>query len=187
LPAESALLQYVDDLFIASETEEGCKQDAVALFRHLAEHGHKANPKKLQWCQSKVVFLGHNLSAKGKALTDKRVQAIRNIPKPQTAKQIKSFLGMTSYCKMFIQNYTCLEGPLSAIAHGPGILPGSKVTWTPAAAEAFKGLKIALLTNTLGLPDPTRPFTQVVDVKNGYMGLASYGVTRGSGSSSSIV
>jgi len=71
LPADSALLQYVDDLLIASETEEGCKQDTVALLQHLAKHRHRASPTKLQWCQSKVVFLGHDLSAKWKALTEK--------------------------------------------------------------------------------------------------------------------
>lgn len=77
---------------------------------------------------------------------------------------------MMSYCRTFIPNYSSLESPLSTIAHGPGVMSESKVAWIPEAETAFEGLKTALLsTPTLGLPDPTQPFTQAVDVKQSYM------------------
>lgn len=41
-------------------------------------------------------------------------------------------------------------------------------TWTDEARQSFDQLKLALQsTLTLGLPDPSRPFTQTVDEKGG--------------------
>ena len=81
-----------------------------------------------------------------------------------------SFLGMCSYCRQFIPNYAALEAPLSSMIHGKGLTPSSAVQWTTEAEQAFTDLKLALQsTPTLGLPDPTRPFTQTVDEKDGCM------------------
>lgn len=79
-----------------------------------------------------------------------------------------SFLGMCSYCRQFIPNYAILEAPLASLIHGKGLQPQDKITWTLEATQSFDELKLALQTApTLGLPDPTRPFTQTVDEKNG--------------------
>lgn len=44
------------------------------------------------------------------------------------------------------------------------------MTWTAEAEKAFVDLKLALQTTpTLGLPDPSRPFTQTVNKKGGCM------------------
>ena len=95
---------------------------------------------------------------------------MQSIPKPVTVKQMKRFLGMTSYCRTFIINYSVLEAPLSALAHAVGLSAHDKITWTPEAENAFRELKLALQTSpTLGLPDQEKPFTQMVDVKNGFM------------------
>uniref|UniRef100_A0A8C9Z436 ribonuclease H n=1 Tax=Sander lucioperca TaxID=283035 RepID=A0A8C9Z436_SANLU len=43
----SSLLQYVDDILIASSTKEMCERDTIALLCHLATEGHKASLTKL--------------------------------------------------------------------------------------------------------------------------------------------
>lgn len=106
----------------------------------------------------------------GKSLSEKRKEAIQKIPKPVTKKQLMSFLGMCSYCRTFIPNYAIEESPLSTLAHGKGLQPHDKLTWTSEAEKAFENLKILLQTSpTLGLPDPERNFVQTVDEKNGFM------------------
>ncbi|XP_049425162.1 uncharacterized protein LOC125884304 [Epinephelus fuscoguttatus] len=170
LPESSALLQYVDDLLVASATREGCVKDTIALLTHLAEQGHKASLSKLQFVSQEVTFLGHVISPEGKTLTPKRIEDIQKIPKPQTKKQLMSFLGMTSYCRQWVPNYAEIEAPLAAIAHGKGLKASDHVIWTPEAEKSFVDLKLSLQTPpTLGLPDCTRPFTQTVDEKGGYM------------------
>ncbi|XP_071337791.1 protein NYNRIN-like [Trachinotus anak] len=170
LPEGSALLQYVDDILLASETREECVKATLALLTHLAEQGHKASLSKLQFVATEVTFLGHVISAKGKSLSSKRIEAIQKIPKPVTKKQVMSFLGMTGYCRQWVTHNAEIEAPLAAIAHGKGLKASDPVTWTVEAEKAFIDLKLTLQTPpTLGLPDCSRPFTQTVDEKGGFM------------------
>ena len=50
------------------------------------------------------------------------------------------------------------------LIHGKGLQAQHKIKWTLEAEQSFTELKLSLQsTPTLGLPDPTRPFTQTVD------------------------
>ena len=133
---------------ITNNTRDGCVEDTIALLQHLAVHGHKASLSKLQFVSEKVTFLGHVITAEGKTLSPKCVEAIQNIPKPDTKKQVMSFLGMTSYCRQWIPNYAEIEAPLAAIAHGQGLTATDKVRWTPEAEKAFVDLKIQNTTDS---------------------------------------
>ncbi|KAI3360522.1 hypothetical protein L3Q82_002411 [Scortum barcoo] len=58
----------------------------------------------------------------------------------------------------------------SSLIHGKNLSSHDKVTWTREADQAFSDLKLALQSSpTLGLPDPTKPFTQAVDERDGCM------------------
>lgn len=144
----SSLLQYVDDLLI----------------------GHKASLSKLQYCQTTVTFLGHVISGQGCTLSPRRISAISTIPKPITKKQMMSFLGMCGYCRSFVPNFSIIEKPLRELIHVQGLTMSSPVTWTPEVEMAFTEMKTALqFPPTLGLPEPTKPFTQAVDEREGCM------------------
>uniref|UniRef100_A0A8P4FYC4 ribonuclease H n=1 Tax=Dicentrarchus labrax TaxID=13489 RepID=A0A8P4FYC4_DICLA len=168
-PSGSVLLAYVDDLMVASPSEEACKTNTIALLTFLANSGHKASLSKLQFVQTKVAYLGHVITAEGKSLSPKRIAAIQNVPRPVTKKHVLSFLGMTSYCRQWIPNYSEREAPLSATVHGKKLTAHGKITWTPEAEKAFADLKCALVNApTLGLPNPNKPFVQFIDQKGGY-------------------
>ncbi|XP_055362682.1 uncharacterized protein LOC129603748 [Betta splendens] len=165
----TALLQYVDDLMICTEDQETCAADTIKLLKHLHAAGHKASLSKLQFVRTEVTFLGHIITAEGKSISPKRAEAIQNLPKPCTYKQLMSFLGMCSYCRNFIPNCAVLEAPLRALMQTSSAST-TRLTWTSEAEQAFTDLKLALQSApTLGLPDPTRPLTQIVDEKSGCM------------------
>ncbi|XP_062421340.1 uncharacterized protein LOC119202433 isoform X3 [Pungitius pungitius] len=166
----SALLQYVDDCLIAAPTQTQCQTDTLKLLKHLAKEGHKASLSKLQFVSQNVRFLGHDISGEGKTLSPKRIAAIVSIPKPNTKKQMMSFLGMCSYCRSFIPNYSQMEQPLSNLIHGKNLTAHDKIIWTEEGHAAFTQMKYALQTPpTLGLPNPNKPFTQTVDERQGCM------------------
>lgn len=147
-------MQYVDDFMICSPTRDACVQDTIALLTHLAENGHEASFSKLRFVSEKVTFLGHVVTAEGKTLSPKRIEAIPTIPKPDTKKQVMSFLVMTSYCRQWIPNYAEIKVPLAAIAHGKGLTAKDKIVWTLEAEKAFVDLKLVLPSpSILGLPD----------------------------------
>nr|XP_043874560.1 protein NYNRIN-like [Solea senegalensis] len=166
----TALLQYVDDLLICAPTEKQCITDTIKLLKHLAEEGHKASLNKLQFVRQAVTFLGHIISGEGKTMSPKHIEAIQKIPKPITQKQMLSFLGMCSYCRAFVPNFSEVERPLRTLCHQSGMTSRSQLEWTPEADTAFLNLKLQLQSPpTLGLPDPTKPFTQTVDERSGCM------------------
>lgn len=104
--------------------------NTVTLLKHLAATGHKANLSKLQFERESVHFLGHDISGTGKTICPKRVAAIVSLPKPRTKKQMMSFLGMCSYCRPFIPNYSEMERPLSEIIHGKNLTASDSITWS---------------------------------------------------------
>ncbi|XP_031695604.1 uncharacterized protein LOC116377972 isoform X2 [Anarrhichthys ocellatus] len=117
-----------------------------------------------------VHFLGHDISGEGKTLSPKRIASIVSIPKPNTKKQMMSFLGMCSYCRSFIPNYSQMEQPLSSLIHGKNLTAHDKIILSKEGHSAFTQMKCALQTPpTLGLPDPNKPFTQTVDERQGCM------------------
>ena len=108
----STLVQYVDDLLICSTSEVNCKKDTLTLLRVLAAKSHEVPKAKLQLCETQVTYLGHVLSGTSGRLSTDRVQAILNVPKLKTKKEMKRFLGMAGNCRQWVPDYAVLVRPL---------------------------------------------------------------------------
>ncbi len=114
-------LKYVDDLLICARDEVTCVADTVTLLNHLAREGHKVSLTKLQFVKQEITFLDHTITPNSKAISEKRIKAINDVPRSITMKQLLSFLGMCAYCRTFIPNYAFLEKPLRALTTGKGL------------------------------------------------------------------
>ncbi len=124
--------------WIGADTEDASLvKDTVTLLQHFStfsfslqlSFSHKVSLSKLQFVRQQVTFLGHVITPNSKSLSDKRIQGIKDVPKPITKKQM-SFLGMCSYYGTFIPNYATLEQPLRALTVGKGLRSCDKIEWT---------------------------------------------------------
>jgi len=102
------LLQYVVGLLIAMENKEECYQWTVSLLNFLGLRGYRVSQQKAQIVQTQVTCLGFTLSGGQHELGKERKQAICRTPKPITAKDLRTFLGMTGWCQLWIHNYGLL-------------------------------------------------------------------------------
>ena len=153
--SEGILLQYVDDLLIATETRESCIQWTVNLLNFLGLSGYRVSQQKAQLVQQRVTYLGLVISGGQRELGTERKEAICQTPEPQTVKELRTFLGMTGWCRLWIHNYGLLVKPLYELIKKNQ----SKVIWTGEARNAFKQLKRELMrAPALGLPDVSKPF-----------------------------
>lgn len=169
-PCGSQLLIYVDDILVASKTEDDCVTDTIALLKHLAQEGHKVSKNKLQLCKPEVKYLGHQLSAGGRTLLQERKVAILQAPKPITKKQMMSFLGLTNYCRSWVPHYAEITAPLQNLMYKNTMKMSDPLQWTDESEEAFCKIKQALVSScTLALPDYNKEFVQMVDCKDKYM------------------
>ncbi|KAK4815454.1 hypothetical protein QYF61_002843 [Mycteria americana] len=154
-PGNGTLLQYVDDILIATEKEEECKEWTVSLLNFLGLSGYRVSLQKVQILKKEVIYLGFVISKGQRKLGNDRKEAICRTPEPTTVKELRTFLGMTGWCRLWIYNYGLLVKPLYELLKNSQ----TQLTWTDEAKRAFKELKLELMrAPTLGLPDITKPF-----------------------------
>ncbi|RMC21442.1 hypothetical protein DUI87_02308 [Hirundo rustica rustica] len=83
-PEEGKLLQYVDDILIATRAKEACIAWTVSLLNFLGLQGYRVSKKKAQVVKQKVIYLGDEISAGQRTLGQDRKEAICQTPRPQT-------------------------------------------------------------------------------------------------------
>lgn len=165
----SEILQYVDDVLIASETEKEHEKDVRNLLDYLSSKGHKASLDKAQIMQKEVIYLGQKISKGERTITEDRTKAIKETPEPSTVQELRKFLGLCNYNRSWVDSYTEIAQPLYDMLKGN---PNSKerITLSTDACTAFQRLKKVLSeAPAIGIPDTGRPFTMFVNEANGYM------------------
>ncbi|RMC09529.1 hypothetical protein DUI87_13681 [Hirundo rustica rustica] len=100
------LIQYVDDLLIAGETEDKVRAESIRLLNFLSAKGLKVSKAKLQFVEEEVKYLRHYLRKGEKKIDPERVKGILSIPPPKSKKQIRQLLGLMGYCRQWIENYS---------------------------------------------------------------------------------
>ncbi|XP_056179231.1 uncharacterized protein LOC130141950 isoform X2 [Falco biarmicus] len=122
----------------------------VSLLNFLGLQGYRVSKKKAQVMQRKVNYLGYEISAGQRTLGQARKEVICQTKKPQTVKELRTFLGMTGWCRLWIYNYGLLVKPLYALT----ATEQKHLEWNKEAEQAFEQLKKALMSApALGLPD----------------------------------
>jgi hypothetical protein len=117
---------------------------------------------KLSKCEfyiSLVLFLGHIINRYGLVVDPKKVAAILDWKAPKDVRGIKSFIGMTGYYRCFIEGFSKIARPMTAL-----LAKKVEFKWTPACQESFEMLKQKLTTAPiLVLSDVHKPFLVYCD------------------------
>ncbi|KAL0195339.1 hypothetical protein M9458_008911, partial [Cirrhinus mrigala] len=154
---------YIDDILIYSNSYSEHVQHVRAVLQRLVKHELYAKEEKCEFHQERITFLGYVISPEGVAMDESKVNAVRNWPRPKTLKELQRFLGFSNFYRRFIRNFSTVAAPLSSM-----IKQGStRLTWTPAAAQAYDELRQRFTTAPiLHHPDPNLPFLVEVDASN---------------------
>uniref|UniRef100_A0AAQ4RED7 ribonuclease H n=1 Tax=Gasterosteus aculeatus aculeatus TaxID=481459 RepID=A0AAQ4RED7_GASAC len=83
LPEGTTLIQYVDDILLASTSVESCLEATDTVLRRLAKTGFKVSKSKLQVARRQVSFLGRVLSGSGSGFSAAHRSSILHHPRPQ--------------------------------------------------------------------------------------------------------
>lgn len=87
----------------------------IAVLTKLVDRGHKASLTKLQYCQPQVEYLGRVIAHGSKSIAPSNLEGISKAPKPQTVRQMITFLGMTGFSSDWVEDYSLKVAPLRAL------------------------------------------------------------------------
>ena len=152
-------LVYLDDIIVFSRTFTEDREKLRAVFERLRKAGLTMKPQKCQFCRESVRYLGHILSAAGLSTDEEKVRAEKDCSRPATVEELKSFIGLASYYRRFIQGFSTVAAPLFDLTR-----KGIDYVWTDSCERAFVELKERLISAPiLAFPRFDVPFLLATD------------------------
>ena len=153
---------YLDDILIYSRTPEEHLKHLRTVFEVLRESKLYCRPHKCHFNKSELKYLGHIVGSDGIKVDPAKIKVVTEWPVPVNPRDVRSFLGLATYFRRFIQGFASLAAPLHRLTHND--VSPREWPWTPECQRAFDELKRALTTApVLALPDWEKPFEIVAD------------------------
>ena len=161
-------MTYLDDIIIFSQDESQHLEHLEIVFSHLLEAGLKMKRSKCDFFKSEIHYLGHLISPEGISPLPNKLDSIKYMPVPNSAKEIKQFLGLTGYYRKFVPRFADISRPLTTLTK-----KDVKFEWTSVCQKSFELLKEALCGEpVLKYADTSKPYTLYTDAsKYGWAGV----------------
>ncbi|XP_068684916.1 uncharacterized protein [Montipora foliosa] len=160
---------YIDDVEVDTPTSFPQHiSELRQVFQRLRTCKLNARPSKCKIAMSSVDFVGHRVGGNRIEPRTALVQTIKEYPRPETKKQIRSFLGLVGYYRRFIPNFSSRTAVLTDLTRGKS---PTKIKWKDAHEFAFQDLKQALQNPpVLRPPHWEQEFILQVDASNRGLG-----------------
>ena len=158
-------LPFVDDTNVKGpatryETEDGGYKTIPAnpqIRRFIWEHlndvhriihrflcaGATISAKKLTIAVPKVTILGHKCNYEGCVPDNSKVAKIRDWPTCKTLSDVRAFLGIAGYMRIWIKNYSAIARPLVNLTR-----KGAPFAWQDEHEQAMQSLKNAIVQSS---------------------------------------
>ena len=150
---------YLDDIIVFSDNMEEHEYHLQCVFDRLREAGLKLKPTKCSFGLREVKVLGYIMNSQGSSPDPDKVQAIQEMAPPECVKDVRRFLGMTSYYRTCLPGYAAVCEPLIALMR-----KHVRFEWTDIRQKAFEELKRLLVSShVMAAPHPHKPYRLYTD------------------------
>lgn len=136
----STCLCYLDDVLVFAPTFETHLERLSAILDVFRKAGLQLNSSKCHFGRRQITVLGHLVDASGVRPDPEKIRAVTSFPVPQSAKDVRSFVGLCSYFRRFVKDFAAIAQPLTDL-----LKKGVPFSWGSTQAAAFSHL-ITLLT-----------------------------------------
>lgn len=153
------IVVFLDDILVFSNSVEEHEQHLAQVLDCLRKKKLYANPEKCEFFKTEICYLGHIISGEGISVDPSKIRAIIDWPVPKSVSEVRSFLGLASYYRKFVLNFSKIAHPITSL-----LRKAKKFVWTVECNSAFQKLKECLTSApVLVVPDATKEFTVCTD------------------------
>ncbi|GFS49794.1 retrovirus-related Pol polyprotein from transposon 412 [Trichonephila clavipes] len=161
-----ACLVYIDDIIIVGRSFEEHQKNIGRVLQKLKEANLKLSPSKFHLFRREITYLGHIISAEGVRTDPDKISAVKNWNCPTDVHQLQSFLGLCTYYRKFVKNFSTIARPLHKLFEAK-----QKFIWTVDCNNAFNKLKDALTSAPiLAYPEIGKQFILNTDASHESIG-----------------
>jgi len=140
---------FIDDVMVATETEEGHNEIVEEVLRRLEENDLFVKLEKCVWKVREVGFLGVIIGEDKVRIEKEKVQGVIEWPVPKSVKDMQKFLGLANYYRQFVKDFAKIAKPLHEMTRKE-----NKWSWRERQQKAFEELKERFMTElVLVTPD----------------------------------
>jgi hypothetical protein len=153
---------YLDDVLVYSDNIQDMLQTLEQVFNRLQAANLKLKASKCHIGMSKINYLGFVVTEQGIEADADKVEAIRSMKAPTNVREVRRFLGMTSYYRNFIYKFAKIADPMTALTG-----KRQRFHWNQECQEAFDKLKAILCdAPVLAHPDFSKTFAIFTDASD---------------------
>ena len=131
---------YLDNVIVFGKTIEEHLSRLDEVLDRFREHALKLKPKKCEFFQEKVQFLGYVVSKEGVKPLPENIEKVKSWPIPQDVTDIRAIIGLGNYYHQFIKNYSEKVQPLAELTK-----KDVPFKWTDEWQKAFDNLRDELI------------------------------------------
>lgn len=141
LVRRNEVLLYLDDFLIATQTIEEHLGILCKVFSLARRHNLQFRLDKCFFLYREITYLGYSISDNGIAPAKENVESVFNYPVPGNVKGVQRFVGLASYFRRFIKNFSLIAKPLYDLLRKNAVF-----CFGPEEYHAFVTLKQSLIS-----------------------------------------
>ena len=148
-----------DDILVFAKTQHEHDLTLESVLKRADEKKLRFNGEKCAFDQPSITFYGHVFSRNGISPCPKKIEAIKSLKPPTNVSELRSYLGMVTYCGRFINNLATVTAPLRELTKRD-----IKFEWKESQQNAFDTIQAILSEKTaLSYFDPSKATKLIVD------------------------
>ncbi|KAL0544225.1 hypothetical protein IC582_019338 [Cucumis melo] len=162
------VIVFIHDILVYSMDKKAHEEHLRIVLQTLRDKQLYAKFSKCEFWLNQMLFLGHVVSAGGVSVDPQKVEAVVNWERPASATEVRSFLGLARYYRRFVEDFSRLALPLTALTR-----KNAKFEWSDKCEQSFQELKKRLVTTPiLTLPVTGKEYVIYCDASRQGLGCA---------------
>lgn len=151
---EKNVFVYLDDVIICTSTFDEHIRVLREVISRVTKAGLTLNRDKCNFVKSELKYLGYIVNASGLLVDPAKIDAILQIPTPKNVSDIRRIVGLASWYRRFVPNFSTVISPLTRLT-----CKNARFVWDSDCETAFNMIKEHLIkAPVLSCPDFDQSF-----------------------------